>query len=280
MANLFYWSPAGGTNNFTDGHYLRLGTYESRWEPGSADIKDPAGVAQGIYFYSDGKYTLKTTATGDVCQEIGTGVERTVKSGGYSYTNTTGNHTIAQKNGDVLIEAEGKVVLSSAHEGIADTSILIDAKSNDLYYQQAGYAKFVDTYKETTVKGYTHKTNIGVVLKFYLGGSVGTYSHIGLSIKTATFGIKEVTASATGVSLSMNGNSSTDVLGLKFGFTIFALQVVWLHEEYEFLKNELQVYKRITKLAASDAQIVDAQGAVIGTRTAAAAMDSGLEVQC
>ncbi|WP_422374184.1 hypothetical protein [Roseibium sp.] len=280
MAYLYYWSPAGGTNTFTDGHYLRLGTYESRWEPGSANIQDPSGHAQGLYFYTDGKYTLKTANTGNAYEEIGTHVERTVKSGGYAYTNTTGNYTIEEKDGEVVIEAEGKIRLKSSHGDTDSDSILIQAKNHDLYFQQAGYAKFVDTYKETTVNGFTHKTNIGIVFKLYAGANIGTYSHIGLSLKTFTVGVKEITCSATGVSLSLNGNTYKDVLGIKFGFTIFALQIVWLHEEYEYYKNELKVYERITKLAASDAQVVDSEGAVIGTRTRAAALDGGLEVQC
>lgn len=280
MSYIYYWSPASGTNYFTDGHYLRLGTYESRWEPYSVNIKDPAGDAQGIYFYTDGKYTLKTASTGDTYIETGKDVSRTVNSGGYSYTNTTGDTTIEQNDGDVLIKAEGKIRLKSFHGDTDSDSILIQAKGHDLYYQQAGYAKFVDTYKETTVKGFTHKTNIGIVFKFYLLCNLGSYSHIGLSYKTATFGIKEISIGATGVSLSFNGNTYKSVLGIKFGFTIIASQIVWLHEEYEYYKNELKVFDRITKTVDFKTKVVESDGAVLGVRNKAVSADVGTELQC
>lgn len=280
MAYFYYWSPASGTNYFNDGHYLRLGTYESQWEPGSANIADSAGHAEGIYFYTNGDYTLKSTSPGDAYIETGKDVSRTVKSGGYSYTNATGNTTITQNDGDVLIKAEGKIRLKSSHNGTDSDSILIKAKDHDLYFQQAGYAKFVDTYKETTVKGFTHKTNIGIVFKFYLLCNLSNYSHIGLSYKTATFGIKEVSIGATGASLSLNGNTYKAVLGIKFGFTIFATQIVWLHEEYEYYKNELKVYDRKTYTVDFKSKIVNSEGAVLGVRNKAVSADVGTELQC
>jgi len=280
MAYIYYWSPAGGTNYFTDGHYLRLGTYESRWEPESANIADSAGDAQGIYFYTNGKYTLKTTSSGEAYVEIGKDMKRTVKSGGYNYTNTTGDTTIEQNDGEVLIKAEGKIRLKSSHGDTDSDSILINAKGQDLYYQQAGYAKFVDTYKETTVRGFTHKTNIGIVFKFYLLCNLGNYSNVGLSYKTATFGIKEISIGATGASLSFNGNAYKSVLGIKFGFTIFATQIVWLHEEYEYYKNELKVFDRKTVTVGFKSKIVDSEGAVLGVRNKAVSADVGTELQC
>ncbi|MHA7776835.1 hypothetical protein [Roseibium sp. M-1] len=279
MAHIFYWSSAGGTNYFNDGHYLRLGTYESQWENDCANIKDGSGNAEGIYFYTDGKYTLKTTGGGNTYQEIGTGLERTVKNGNYSYTNTSGDTVIEQNNGKVLMEASGKIYITSARGDADSEAILIKAKGHDLYFQQAGYAKYVDVYKEDTITGKTHKTNIGIVVKLYAGANIGTYSNIGLSYKSATVGIKELSIGATGASLAIEGATNKDVLGLKFGFTIFATQIVWLHEEYEYYKNELKVYGRETKTVNCKSQIVDAEGKVLGVANKPASLDIGTDLQ-
>jgi len=146
--------------------------------------------------------------------------------------------------------------------------------------RRAGDARVLDSEKASDVKGFDQRTKIGRVFKLYLLCNLANNSHGGLGYRTATFGIKEISIGATGASLSVNGNTYKSVLGIKFGFAIFATQIVWQHEEYEDYKNELKGYDRKTYTVDFKSKIVESDGAVLGVRNKAVSADVGTEIQC
>jgi|GEM_PF-2884293 len=288
MANISYWGPDDNTQTTADlsknGHYLRLGTYDGSVEPGSANIKDSDGNAQGIYFWTTGKYTMKVAY--NVYQEIAKDVTRTIQSGNYDYTNSTGTYDITLSDGGVHIESENKISIKSDHitsekaPGELYTSITFQANDHDLYFQQAGYAKYVDERKESTTEGITHKTNIGVVVKIYGAAGLQNYSSFGLSVCGGTIGAKVAEASTSGVSFALYGIKNSLVFMSKWGLTLVPSQIVWLHEEYCVFKNEFKFHRFETKFNETEAKLAELVQASIDSEDEVASMEAeAVEVQ-
>jgi len=274
MAHIYYFAadPDYWTNaTLSNGHYLRLGTYESQWEPGSANISD-GSHSQGVYLTTCGKYSLKTTS--DAYIEVEKGISRTIESGDYDYTNETGNYDIDVQDGEVHIESEKEINITSSHDGTASTSITIQADGHELYYQQAGYAKYVDEFKKTTVTGFTHKTNIGIVIKIYGGAGLQNYSGFGLSYKSVTLGVKVAEASTSGVSLAIYGTKNSLVFISKWGLTLVPSQIVWLHEEYCVFKNEFKFHRFETKFNEAEVELAEHLSATVGADEEVASMET------
>ena len=268
MAYFYYWAPKDTNYYYSDGHYLRLGAYEDQ------TYETDEAKTEGIYFYTSGKYTLKSTD--EAHQEIGGSITRKIESGGYDYTNEGGNLAITATEGGIKIEAQEQIrVTSNMNLGDTETSIKIEGNDKDVYFKQAGYAKFVDVKKEKTVTGTTYKTNIGLVIKIYASINFAHYTSFGFSYKTMTVGAKLAEISGYIVSTSaVTVKTSLTVTG-KFGITLIASQIIGLHEEYCVIKNEMRgLGRHTTEFAGNDNAIARAVTRAIGSNTEAASLDT------
>ena len=244
MPHIQYWSPGAGSTQTSlgnDDHYLRLGSYVGTQEPADANVAE-GGVAQGIYFYTSGKYSLKSTLA--LHQMVDGPVTRTVKTGDLTYTNADGSLSITATEGGVRMTAEKKISISSAQETSDDaTTITVDAGGDDVYYQQGKYEKTVTDYEEKIVKAHNHKTNIGLLINAHSGAGVTTSVSLELTYSTASVGVTGLEVSAKGVSLSYETLKNTFAPLATVSFTLVEGKKVFLDQEFCVVKNETRVFR-------------------------------------
>ena len=246
MPHIQYWSPGAGSTHTSlgnDDHYLRLGAYVGTQEPADANIAE-GDVAQGIYFYTSGKYSLKATLA--MHQAVDGPVIRTVKTGDLSHTNNDGSLSITATEGGVTMTAEKKISISSSQDtgdDAAATTITIDAGSNNVYFQQGKYEKTVTDYEEKIVKAYNHKTNIGLLINAHSGAGVTTSVSLELTYSTASVGVTGLEVSTKGIALSYETLKNTFVPLATVSFTLVEGKKVFLDQEFCVVKNETRVFR-------------------------------------
>ena len=244
MSQLYYWSPGAGSGQTSlggDDHYFRLGAYDGAHEPSEADVKE-AGTAQGIYFYTSGKYSLKTT--GALHQAVEGPVTRTVQTGNLTYTNDGGDLSITLTEGAVTMTAKSDISITSAMNSTTATSIKVDAGTDhDIYYQQALYVKSTKHYEEKMVKGNEHKTNIGFLINAHGGVGYTTSMGLELSYSSFSFGFNLLELSTKGVSFNDEHFKKSFVPLATVSFTVIEGKTVAIDEEYCVLKNETKWFR-------------------------------------
>lgn len=250
MSYLYYWAP--GTGNATastgegsiavplaDDHYFRLGAYVAH-EPSAASIGD-----QGIFFYTSGKYSLKSTSA--LHQAVDGPVTRVVETGDLTYTNEDGNLSITVSEGGVKIAAEEAVHISSSQETSGDeTTITIDAGDEDVYFRQGKYYKVMTNYEQKIVEAHNHKTNIGLLIATHIGAGLTTSLTCELTFSLFSISTTAVEVSVKGIAFSYEADKNTLALGSTESITLIEGKKVLVDEEFCWIKNETKRF-RFTK---------------------------------
>lgn len=251
MSHLYYWAPGVGNATastggdsiavaLADDHYFRLGAYVPTQEPSGANIG-----GQGIYFYTSGKYSLKSTAA--LHQAVAGPVTRVVQTEDLTYTNEDGNLSITVSEGAVKIAAEGAVHISSAQETSDDsTTITIDAGDKDVYFRQGKYYKLMTNYEEKIVEAFNHKTNIGLLITTHIGAGVTASLTCELTYSTFSISTTAMEVSVKGIALSYESDKSTLALASTESTTLIEGKKVVVDEEFCWIKNETKRF-RFTK---------------------------------
>ena len=244
MAHFFYWSPGDESSNQSlgkDDHYLRLGEYIPMQEPASANISKD-GAAQGIFFYTSGKYSLKATLA--MHQSVDGPVTRTVQTGDFTYTNEDGNMAITAAKGGVTIHAEGSIHLSAKQETSDDTTtITVNAGKKDIYYIQGKYEKSVDVYEEKMVEAHNHKTNIGLLINAHAGLGLTTSITCEMTYSSFSVGFTASEISVKGIAMSWEANKNSMIMATSLTYCLVEGKKVFLDEEFCVIKNETRVFR-------------------------------------
>ena len=246
MTNLYYWAKDNnsGTTIETEDHYLRLGVYNANLgEDDIADKENDDSVAEGIFFYTNGKYSLKSTNA--FYFDITGPVDRTIKNGGYTYTNDGGDFTVDANKGGIKIHARKSVTLKGylTDTNEKETGFLIDAGNNNIEYEQKQYFKETKDKKEKFVKGSYHKTNYGYVGKVHLGSGIKTYATFAFGYSGLSVGVKTGENSNKGAALSVYAYKAGCVPISKIGCYFVDAKKTVLDEEFCMFKNETKIFK-------------------------------------
>jgi hypothetical protein len=243
MSHLYYWSPGAATAPTklgNDDHYFRLGEYIKTQEPASADIAE-GGLAEGIFFYTSGKYSLKATQA--MHQEVDGPVVRTVETGDLTYTNEDGDLAITVEEGGVTMTAEGSIEITAKQKTSTATTIEIYAGSNDVYYIQGQYLKEVTVFQSKLIRAHNHKTNIGLLISTH--GGVGATSSLSCEITYSSFsvGFTAVEVSAKGIAMSFETNKNSMTMFRADTYSLIDGKKVFLDEEFCVFKNETRAFR-------------------------------------
>jgi hypothetical protein len=244
MAHFFYWSPGEESSNQSlgsDDHYLRLGEYIPMQEPVSANISE-GGAAQGIFFYTSGKYALKATLA--MHQSVDGPVNRTVQTGDFTYTNEDGDLSITTAKGGVKINAEESIHLSAKQETTDDaTTITVNAGKKDVYYIQGKYEKTVDYYEEKMVEAHNHKTNIGLLINTHAGVGMTTSVTCEMTYSSFSVGFTAREISVKGIALSWETSKNSMIMASSLTYCLIEGKKVFLDEEFCVIKNETRLFR-------------------------------------
>jgi hypothetical protein len=244
---IFYWSPGGATAPTAlgaDDHYFRLGAYVPSQEPSAAGVG-----GEGIFFYTSGKYTLKSTA--GLHAAVNGPVTRTVETGDWTYTNDgatasggtpLANFSITAEEGAVKMTAKDSISIASSMETTDDsTSIAVEAGATgtekDVYYQQGEYFKFMKEYEEKLVNAHAHKSNIGLLINNHLGVGTTTSLTFELSYTSLALDFTGMDVSVTGLAINIESNKG-NIAWRTMSFTLIEGKKIFLDEEFCGVKNE------------------------------------------
>jgi hypothetical protein len=259
MSDIHYWSPGDASNGATlgsDDHYLRLGGYVAAAEPGAANIAVD-GVAQGIFFYTSGKYSLKSTEAAHIA--VSGPVDRTVKSGDLAYANERGNLSITTAKGGIEITASGTIHIAAKQVTTDDSkSITIDAGKHDIYFIQGKYTKETSKDQDKIVEAHNHKTNIGVLISSQLGPSDSHSETFEMGYTTLSTGFTVAECSAKGLTFGFENNKSSLTLVGALGVLLLDSKKVFLDEEFSCVKNEKLSFKIEDGLAGARRELATA----------------------
>jgi hypothetical protein len=247
---IFYWSPGAATAPTalgSDDHYFRLGAYVPSQEPSAAGVG-----GEGIFFYTSGKYTLKSTA--GLHARVNGPVTRTVQTGDWTYTNDgvmaaaePAALSVTATEGAVTMTAKESISISSAMEtSDATTSIEVEAGESgteyDVYYQQGEYYKFMTEYEEKMVKAHAHKTNIGLLINNHAGVGTTTSLTFELSFTTLALDFTGMDVAVTGIAINLESNKG-NIAWRTMSFTLIEGKKVFLDEEFCGVKNETKMVR-------------------------------------
>jgi hypothetical protein len=238
MGSIYYWSPgsaSGQTILGADDHYLRLGEYIAAQEPSEA-----GDGGQGIFFYTSGKYSLKST--GALHLAVDGPVVRTVETGDLTYTNADGDLSITATEGGIKVTAKESIHITSLQDGDG-TTITVDAGDNDVYYQQGKYQKQVTTFESKTTRAHNHKTNIGVLVNTHVGVATTTSVTLELTYSSLSVGIAGAEIAFKGIALSWESTKRSLVPISTVSFTWIEGKTVFVDEEFCVFKNEFRWFR-------------------------------------
>lgn len=274
MSDIYYWSPGDSSNQGTlgtDDHYLRLGAYQVVVEPKEAGI-EANGVPQGIFFYTSGKYSLRSTAALHIA--VDGPVQRTVKTGNMDYTNLHGNLEIVAEEGGIEITAEEAITITANETTQSVTTIEIESGDNDIYYIQGKYNKTVDHYQEKMVEANNHKTVIGLTITTQSGLSLTHSDTFELGYTSFSFGLTLIEIAAKGISatLELNKNSFTAITAVSF--LLLDSKADILDEEFCYIKNEVKSVRFVTGILKSRKYLIKTVGELLGVDSCAGTMAS------
>ena len=255
--HIFYWSPGAATQPSslgTDDHYFRLGVYVGGQEPGEANVG-----AEGIYFYTSGKYSLKSTDA--LHMEVVGPVTRTVETGDWTYS--SGDLSITATEGAVTMTAKENIDVNSDMTTVGSddtTSITISGgatgKEYDVYLQQAVYVSTTTEYEEKIVNAHAHKTNIGILLNTHAGAAITNSFTFELSF--SSFGLSIVLAEivTTGVAINIENIKQGEAIGT-MSFTFYEGKKILVDEEYCGYKNEFKNFRLVNGLTGFGTTMCD-----------------------